>query len=75
MFRLAEIMLAELADDFRARAHAIVRTWLLGDLEGLVAWVGDDALSCCGPGTRVKTPVYYGGRLPAGFLAYSPDRS
>ena len=43
MFRLAEIMPAELADDFRARAHAIVRTWLLGDVEGLVALVGDDA--------------------------------
>jgi hypothetical protein len=36
-------MPAELADDFRARAHAIVRTWLRGDVEGLVALVGDDA--------------------------------
>jgi hypothetical protein len=35
-------MLAELADDFQARVHAIVSTWLLGDVEGL-ALVGDDA--------------------------------
>ena len=52
MFYLAEIMPAELADDFRVRAHAIVRTWLRGDVGGLVALVGDDADSCCPPGTR-----------------------
>ena len=34
---------AELADDFRVRAHGIVRTWLRGEVEGLVALVGDDA--------------------------------
>ena len=48
----AEIMPAELADDFRLRAHAIVRTWLRGEVESLVALVGDDADSCCRPGTR-----------------------
>jgi hypothetical protein len=36
-------MPAELADDFRVRTHAIVRTWLRGNVEGLVALVGDDA--------------------------------
>ena len=36
-------MPAELADDFRARAHAIVRAWLRSDVEGLVALVGDNA--------------------------------
>ena len=36
-------MPAELADDFRLRAHAIVRTWLRGEVESRVALVGDDA--------------------------------
>jgi hypothetical protein len=35
--------LAEVAHDFRARTHAIVRTGLIGDVEGLVALVGDDS--------------------------------
>ena len=34
---------AELADDFRVRAYVIVRSWLGGDVEGLVALVGDNA--------------------------------
>lgn len=31
----------ELAEDFRVRAHAIVRSWLRGDIEGLVSLTGD----------------------------------
>jgi hypothetical protein len=38
-----EIMPPEVAEDFRVRAHAIVRCWLRGDVEGLVALTGDDA--------------------------------
>jgi len=34
---------AEVADDFRVRAYAIVRSWLRVDVEGLVALVGDNA--------------------------------
>ena len=37
------IMHPELEEDFRVRAHAIIRSWLRGDVEGLVALVGDDA--------------------------------
>jgi hypothetical protein len=73
MFYLAEIKAAELADDFRVRAHAIVRTWLRGDVEGLVALVGDDADELLP--TRAVRLCYHGGSPPAGFLAYSPDRS
>jgi hypothetical protein len=37
------IMDPQLAEDFRVRAHGIVRSWLRGDVEGLVALTGDDA--------------------------------
>jgi hypothetical protein len=37
------IMPPELEEDFRVRAHGIVRSWLRGDVEGLVALTGDDA--------------------------------
>jgi hypothetical protein len=33
----------ELEDDLRVRAHAIVRSWVRGDVEGLVNLTGDDA--------------------------------
>jgi hypothetical protein len=33
----------EVAEDFRSRAHGIIRSWLRGDVEGLVALTGDDA--------------------------------
>jgi len=36
-------MPAEVAEDFRVRAHAIIRSWLRGDVEGLVSLTGDDA--------------------------------
>jgi hypothetical protein len=67
-------MPAELADDFRVRAHAIVRTWLRGDVEDLVALVGDDGDELL-PTRDAVRPCYHGGSPPAGFLAYSPDRS
>ena len=37
------IMHPEVAEDFRVPAHAIVRAWLRGDVEGLVSLTGDDA--------------------------------
>jgi len=67
-------MPAELADDFRVRAHAIVRTWLRGDVEGLVALVGDDGDELLPTRDAVRL-CYHGGGPPAGFLAYSHDRS
>jgi hypothetical protein len=73
-FDLAEIMPAELADDVGVRAHAIVRTWLRGDVEGLVALVGDDADELLPTRDAVRL-CYHGGDPPARFLAYSPDRS
>jgi hypothetical protein len=33
----------EVERDLRVRAHAIIRSWLRGDLEGLVSLTGDDA--------------------------------
>jgi hypothetical protein len=33
----------EVAGDLRSRAHGIIRSWLRGDVEGLVALTGDDA--------------------------------
>jgi hypothetical protein len=36
-------MPAEVEEDFRVRAHAIVRAWLRDDVEGLVSLTGDDA--------------------------------
>ncbi len=33
----------ELVEDFRLRAHAIVLSWLCGDVEGRVSLAGDDA--------------------------------
>jgi len=33
----------ELEEDFLVRAHAIIRSWLRGDVEGLMALTGDDA--------------------------------
>lgn len=29
--------------NFRVRAHAIIRSWLRGDIEGLVSLTGEDA--------------------------------
>ena len=62
------------ANDFHIRAHAIVRTWLRGDVEDLVALVGDDADELLPTRDAVRL-CYHGVSPPAGFLAYSPDRS
>src|SRR4051794_6562031 len=40
---MAETMHPELEEDFVVRAHGIIRSWLRGDVEGLVALTGDDA--------------------------------
>jgi hypothetical protein len=37
------IMHPELEEDLRVRAHAIIRSLLRGDVEGLVGLTGDDA--------------------------------
>jgi hypothetical protein len=37
------IMDPSVAEDFRVRAHGIIRSWLRGDVEGLVALTGDDS--------------------------------
>jgi hypothetical protein len=52
MFGFAKIVPAELADDFCVCAHEIIRTWLCGDVEDLVALVGDDADELLPPGTQ-----------------------
>jgi hypothetical protein len=36
-------MPAEVAEDLRVRSHAIIRSWLRGDVQGLVSLTGDDA--------------------------------
>jgi hypothetical protein len=40
---MTEIIPAEVLEDFRLRAHAIVRCWLRGDVEGLISLTGDDS--------------------------------
>ena len=40
---MTEVMPPDVADDLHVRAHAIIRSWLRGDVEGLVALTGDDA--------------------------------
>jgi hypothetical protein len=40
---LTEIMPPEVAENFHQRAMAIIRTYLRGDVEGLVTLTGDDA--------------------------------
>jgi hypothetical protein len=49
------IMHPELERDFRVRAHAIVRTWLRGDVEGLVSLTGDDADELLPQVTKILT--------------------
>jgi hypothetical protein len=41
------IMHPELEDDLRVRAHAIIRCWLRGDVEGSSPWQATMLMSCC----------------------------
>ena len=66
-------MPAELADDFRARAHAIVRAWLRGDVEGLVALVGDDADELLRTRDAVRLCYHGGGPSPDFWLTLLTD--
>ncbi len=48
-------MPSELEEDFRVRAHAIIRSWLRGNVAGLVALTGDDADELLPMVTKVLT--------------------
>ena len=50
---MSEIMPPELEEDFVVRAHAIIRSWLRGDVEGLAALTGDDARELLPQVTRI----------------------
>jgi hypothetical protein len=49
------IMHSEVERDLRIRAHAIVRTWLRGDVEWLVSLTGDDADELLPQVTKILT--------------------